>query len=205
MTKLLARHWLLALGATTALAASPAFAAKDVVVAVGSNFTTLDPYDANDTLSQQVAKSFYQGLFGLDKEMKLKNVLAESYTVSDDGLVYTLKLRQGVKFQDGTDFNAEAVKINLDRASDPACDGKNHSEAAVLRVYQYPGAPGDSDDFTGRTGEIRERDWVPPGWYRSVHAGYLESNRFCEGEEICGLLAVGLAEAGQHHLASGHR
>lgn len=95
MTKLLARHWLLALGATTALAASPAFAAKDVVVAVGSNFTTLDPYDANDTLSQQVAKSFYQGLFGLDKEMKLKNVLAESYTVSDDGLVYTLKLRQG--------------------------------------------------------------------------------------------------------------
>lgn len=33
-----------------------AFAAKDVVVAVGSNFTTLDPYDANDTLSQAVAK-----------------------------------------------------------------------------------------------------------------------------------------------------
>jgi ABC-type transport system substrate-binding protein len=59
------------------------------------NFTTLDPYDANDTLSQAVAKSFYQGLFGLDKEMKLKNVLAESYTVSDDGLTYTLKLRQG--------------------------------------------------------------------------------------------------------------
>ncbi|XNM77879.1 hypothetical protein ACLK19_05705 [Escherichia coli] len=38
-----------------------AFAAKDVVVAVGSNFTTLDLYDANDTLSQAVAKSFYQG------------------------------------------------------------------------------------------------------------------------------------------------
>jgi hypothetical protein len=37
--------------------AAPAFAAKDVVVAVGSNFTTLDPYDANDTLSQAVAKS----------------------------------------------------------------------------------------------------------------------------------------------------
>ncbi|MBS2287898.1 glutathione ABC transporter substrate-binding protein GsiB, partial [Salmonella enterica subsp. enterica serovar Typhimurium] len=104
---------------TAALAAAPAFAAKDVVVAVGSNFTTLDPYDAHDTLSQAVAKSFYQGLFGLDREMKLKNVLAEGYTVSDDGLVYTVKLRTGVKFQDGTDFNAEAVKINLDRASNP--------------------------------------------------------------------------------------
>jgi hypothetical protein len=58
--------------------AAPAFAAKDVVVAVGSNFTTLDPYDANDTLSQAVAKSFYQGLFGLDKEMKLQNVLPKA-------------------------------------------------------------------------------------------------------------------------------
>lgn len=106
-------------GRRPALTAAPALAAKDVVVAVGSNFTTLDPYDANDTLSQAVAKSFYQGLFGLDKEMKLQNVLAESYTVSPDGLVYTIKLHPGVKFRDGTEFNAEAVKANLDRASNP--------------------------------------------------------------------------------------
>jgi glutathione transport system ATP-binding protein len=119
MTQRVLRKGLLALVVTSALAASPAFAAKDVVVAVGSNFTTLDPYDANDTLSQAVAKSFYQGLFGLDKEMKLQNVLAESYTISPDGLVYTIKLHSGVKFQDGTDFNAEAVKANLDRASNP--------------------------------------------------------------------------------------
>jgi glutathione transport system substrate-binding protein len=127
MTKFVARRWLLAASVTAALAATPAWAAKDVVVAVASNFTTLDPYDANDTLSQAVAKSFYQGLFGLDKDMKLKNVLAESYTVSDDGLVYTLKLRSGVKFQDGTDFNAGAVKANLDRASDPANSLKRYN------------------------------------------------------------------------------
>lgn len=82
MTQRVSGKWLLALGVASALTAAPALAAKDVVVAVGSNFTTLDPYDANDTLSQAVAKSFYQGLFGLDKEMKLQNVLAESYTVS---------------------------------------------------------------------------------------------------------------------------
>ena len=74
-----------------------AASASEITVGVYSAFTTLDPYDASDTLSQNVAKSFYEGLFGFDKDMKLQNVLAESYEVSDDGLVYTVKLRKGVK------------------------------------------------------------------------------------------------------------
>lgn len=118
MTKQIFKRHVLA-ATLLAAVASPAWAAKDVVIAVASNFTTLDPYDANDTLSQAVAKSFYQGLFGFDKDMKLVNVLAKSYEVSSDGLTYTVKLQPGVKFHDGTDFNAEAVKVNLDRASNP--------------------------------------------------------------------------------------
>ncbi|PTA65886.1 glutathione ABC transporter substrate-binding protein GsiB [Pectobacterium punjabense] len=113
------RRWLVAAGVTAAMAASPVWAAKDAVIAVGSTFTSLDPYDANDSLSQTVAKSFYQGLFGFDKEMKLVNVLADSYDVSPDGLAYTVKLHPGVKFHDGSAFNAAAVKVNLDRASNP--------------------------------------------------------------------------------------
>ncbi|KFF72985.1 glutathione ABC transporter substrate-binding protein [Pectobacterium brasiliense] len=113
------RRWLVAAGVTAAMAASPVWAAKDAVIAVGSTFTSLDPYDANDSLSQTVAKSFYQGLFGFDKEMKLVNVLADSYDVSPDGLTYTVKLHPSVKFHDGTAFNAAAVKVNLDRASNP--------------------------------------------------------------------------------------
>ena len=50
------------------VAAVPAHAAKDVVFAVASTFTTTDPYDANDTLSQAMAKSFYEGLFGFDQQ-----------------------------------------------------------------------------------------------------------------------------------------
>ncbi|WP_297611352.1 glutathione ABC transporter substrate-binding protein GsiB [uncultured Sutterella sp.] len=101
------------------LAAGAAQAAqKDVTVAVASTFTTLDPYNASDTLSQAVVKSFYEGLFSFDKDMKVVNVLAESYEASADGLVYTVKLRKGVKFQNGEDFNAEAVKINYERVMD---------------------------------------------------------------------------------------
>src|SRR3954467_11634694 len=102
-----------------ALASTPALAAKDVVFAVASTFTTTDPYDANDTLSQAMAKSFYEGLFGFDKDMKMVPVLAESYDVSKDGLVYTIKLKRGVKFHDGTDFKADAVKVSLDRVLNP--------------------------------------------------------------------------------------
>src|SRR3977135_748543 len=93
----------LALGA---LIAAPVHAAKDVVFAVASTFTTTDPYDANDTLPQAMAKSFCEGVYGFDKAMKIVPVLAESYEVTKDGLTYTVKRRKGVKFHDGTDFNA---------------------------------------------------------------------------------------------------
>jgi len=56
-------------------------------------------------------------------------VLAESYDVSKDGLVYTFKLRAGVKFHDGTEFNAAAVKTNLDRVMNP--------ENRLLRATQF--------------------------------------------------------------------
>lgn len=84
------RKGLLAAGVLSSAMALPAWAAQDAVIAVASNFTTLDPYDANDTLSQAVAKSFYQGLFGFDKDMKRINVLADSYQVSEDGLTLSL-------------------------------------------------------------------------------------------------------------------
>lgn len=115
------RALLVACAGAIAMSSAPlALAERAAVMAVDSTFTTLDPYDSNDTLSQAVSKSFYQGLFGFDKDMKLVNVLATGYEVSPDAKVYTIRLRQGVKFQDGTDFNAAAVKANFDRVTDPA-------------------------------------------------------------------------------------
>jgi len=99
--------------------AGSALAATDVVLAIGGQPETLDPYNTNTTLTTAVTKSFYQGLFEFDKDLKVHNVLAESYAISKDGLTYTFKLREGVKFHDGTPFNAEAVKANLDRVTNP--------------------------------------------------------------------------------------
>src|SRR5690606_30142629 len=89
-------------------AAPMAMAAEDVTIAVEIAIDSLDPYNTNSTLSQAVGKSYYEGLFAFDKDLKIQPLLAESYTVSDDSLTYTFKLRSGVKFHDGTDFNADA-------------------------------------------------------------------------------------------------
>ncbi|EFU39837.1 extracellular solute-binding protein family 5 [Paenibacillus vortex V453] len=88
---------------------------KDVVIAINANFITLDPHNAGDTHSISGARTMYEGLMGFNEKMELVPMLAEDHTVSEDGLTYTFNLRKNVKFHDGTDFNAEAVKVNLER------------------------------------------------------------------------------------------
>jgi glutathione transport system substrate-binding protein len=100
------------------LAGMPVLASENVTVAVNISLDSLDPYNTNSTLAQAVGKSYYEGLFTFDRHLNIKPLLATGYDVSTDGLVYTIHLRDGVKFQDGTDFNAEAVKANLDRVLD---------------------------------------------------------------------------------------
>jgi glutathione transport system substrate-binding protein len=114
-----AKQWAGAIALAFGVFTAPlAMAAKDVTVAVQIALDSLDPYNTNSTLAQAVGKAYYEGLFGFDKDLKAQPLLAQSYTVSPDGLVYTFTLRQGVKFQDGTEFNAQAVKVNLDRVLD---------------------------------------------------------------------------------------
>ncbi|MGN1209423.1 MAG: glutathione ABC transporter substrate-binding protein GsiB [Duodenibacillus sp.] len=127
MSGLTKKSAMLLLAAAMAASSFSALAAGDVKVAVASTFTTMDPWDANDTLSQNAVRSFYEGLFRLDKDMKLKNVLALSYEPSADGLSYIVKLRQGVKFHDGEPFNAAAVKANFDRITNPNNHLKRYS------------------------------------------------------------------------------
>ena len=76
----------------------------------------LDPALIDDGESSKPICQMYEGLLKYgDNNTEVEPCLAESWEVSEDGLTYTFKLRQGVKFHDGTDFNAEAVKYNVDR------------------------------------------------------------------------------------------
>src|SRR4028118_1796479 len=75
----------------------------------------LDPNLSSAYVDRQVMASIYDRLVDIDENGKIVPMLAESYEVSDDGTVYTFKLRQGVQFHDGEPFDAEAVKFNLER------------------------------------------------------------------------------------------
>jgi glutathione transport system substrate-binding protein len=109
---------------------------KDVTIAVADNFISMDPHDTNDTLSYSAQKTMLEGLVGFDKDMKVIPVLAESFTASDDAKEFTFKLRKGIKFHDGTPFNAEAVKANIDRLANPDNNLKRHSLFALVKETQ---------------------------------------------------------------------
>ncbi len=88
--------------------------------AQGADPRGLDPALVDDGESSKVIVNIYEGLLKYNSEStEVEPSLAESWTISDDGLAYTFKLREGVKFHDGTDFNAEAVKFNIDRQLPP--------------------------------------------------------------------------------------
>ena len=109
-----------ALSASLLLAAAPAAEAKHITVALSAAFTTLDSYDSPDNISKAAARAVYEGLFTFDHNMNPVPVLADDYEMSPDGLVYTIHLKKGVPFHDGTEFDAQAVKLNIERVLDPA-------------------------------------------------------------------------------------
>ncbi len=86
-----------------------------VVLATQADAARLDPAATGDVPSMMVQSVMFEGLVGWSKDQKLVPELAESWTFSEGGKVITWKLRRGVKFHDGEEFDAHAAKVNFDR------------------------------------------------------------------------------------------
>lgn len=88
-------------------------------VGLGVDVATLDPHLSGSKIDRQVYHNVYDPLFVLDEKLGIQPNLAESFQTPDPKTL-VLKLRSGVKFHDGTDFNADAVRQNFERmANDP--------------------------------------------------------------------------------------
>ena len=94
-------------------AASASTGPSRLVFAMARNAGPLNPhlYSPNQMYAQEMV---YESLVKYTKDGKVVPWLAESWEISEDGKAYTFKLRTDVKFSDGSDFDAEAVKKNID-------------------------------------------------------------------------------------------
>lgn len=89
---------------------------KTLVFGRGGDSTSLDPSRTTEGETFKVTINIYETLLTFEDEgTAVEPGLAKEWEASDDGLTYTFELQEGVKFHDGTDFNAEAVVKNFER------------------------------------------------------------------------------------------
>ena len=105
--------------------------------------SNLIPILASDSASHSIAGLIYNGLVKYDKDMNIVGDLAESWDISDDGLVITFHLRKGVKWHDGKPFTAKDVLYTYQITVDPktptayAGDFLKVKKAEVLDDYTF--------------------------------------------------------------------
>lgn len=87
-----------------------------ITVAIGSQFSTLDPALNTEVVNNYVINHCYSGLFESDEGNVPQPDLCESYTLSDDGLVYTFTLKQGCEWSDGVEITADQFEYSYLRA-----------------------------------------------------------------------------------------
>src|SRR5262249_28086920 len=132
----------LAVGLDTTISA--AAAKTRFVFANESDYDTVDPHAAFDVGRVAVRLNLYDGLMRWQSNPAvLEPWVAESYTITPDGLTYTFKLRRRVKFHDGTELKAQDVVYSLDRI---LAIGKG--AASLFKTMVEPGAAKVVDDHT---------------------------------------------------------
>jgi peptide/nickel transport system substrate-binding protein len=109
-------------------------AGGDFTFGYSSSFVDiLDPHVTSQSVSHFIMLNVFDPLVSLRADGQIFPGLADSWTSSPDGLVWTFKLKQGVKFHDGTPLNAEAVKFSFDRMVDP--ETKSRQAGVALRGF----------------------------------------------------------------------
>ncbi|MBW9052789.1 ABC transporter substrate-binding protein [Rhizobium mesosinicum] len=109
----------------------------DIVVTYKDDITTLDPAIGYDWVNWSMIKSLYSRL--MDYEPGTPNPipsLAESFTVSPDGLTYTFKLHKGVKFSNGREVVASDVKYSIERAVNPKTQGPGAGFFGAIQGFE---------------------------------------------------------------------
>jgi peptide/nickel transport system substrate-binding protein len=124
------------------VAAQSATPGGEIVVGLNLEPDNLDPAVTPFAVSHWVMMNIYDTLVWRAQDGTFKPGLADKWDVSQDGTTYTFTLHPGVKFHDGTPFNADAVKFAFDHIVDPAT--KSGFAASLLGPYDHTEVVDDS-------------------------------------------------------------
>lgn len=106
--------------------------ANELVIAWLSDPPSMDPHMSTDQQTSVMTTHIYNTLVIHDKDLNIQPGLAESWKAIDE-LTWEFKLREGVKFTDGSPFNAEVVKANIDRMQDPEVASPRASLVGMIK------------------------------------------------------------------------
>lgn len=147
----------LGLGSFAATTPDARAAGGTFIWGMSSEMNILDPHATCSWYTSNAIYNIFEGLVMLDltdpnaKSANLKPAIAESWTLSDDGTVYTFKIRKGVKFHDGGTVDAHVVKWNYDRFMDTGAPQSYPPARATLAFYtRWIAKTEDVDDWTFR-------------------------------------------------------
>lgn len=102
-------------------------------IALENELRTLDPLDSSQLVEREVFYNMYDSLFTIDPSLKIQAGLVKSWDISDP-LNYKFTLQSGVKYQDGTPFNAQSVKDNITRYKTASNSRRKSDLASVNSV-----------------------------------------------------------------------
>ena len=111
-------------------------AERPLTVAMATEIDSLDPFNATAGDTKTVMDQIFDGLLDVDEDGNLVPDLAESYEISEDGLTYTFKLKEGVKFHDGSDFSADDVYYTYDKLSGLSSGEPMSSKFSVIKEME---------------------------------------------------------------------
>src|SRR3989339_1592916 len=116
--------------------ASVAFA-KDIDLngeirfSLGGEVSVLNPILSTDTASSAVEGAIFSGMVKVNEKLEMIPDLAQKWSVSKDGKVWTFRLRRDVKWHDGFPFTAEDVKFTFDSILDPKVNSVRRSDYII--------------------------------------------------------------------------
>ncbi len=145
-----------------------------LTIAQGTDAVTMDPHFTTQMTAMQPFNFVYEKLLNRDASMKLVPELAESWKPLDE-LTWEVKLRKGVKFHNGEEFNAAAVKFTLDRVKET---GATHVSGGFTTIAEVRAPdPLTVHIVTKKADPLlpsRLAQWgaqiLPPGYFKEVGA-----------------------------------